>query len=194
MNVSRLNNYKFNKLETNVIKELIEYSKSKNVESARILKSGKNITDEFLIIEDELKCNLLPISAKYHCEKVNCKLFDSVKKQMLMKDATYIHYHPKPLPLSFADVFTCLKLKLNKMIAVTEDGMYSIFIPNSNIQNNSVKKIINANRKLVYALELKGGTNFILNNKYVLFRYKTGMDDFWKMFAKETDSIYISNM
>ena len=194
MNVSRLNNYKFNKLETNVIKELIEYSKSKNVESARILKSGKNITDQFLIIEDELKCNLLPISAKYHCEKVNCKLFDSVKKQMLMKDATYIHYHPKPLPLSFADVFTCLKLKLNKMIAVTEDGMYSIFIPNHKVENSQIKNLVFANKKLTYALELNGGSDYILNNKYISHVYKTKMNKFWETFAKDTNSLYISNI
>jgi len=194
MNIRKVNNYQFSPLENKIIKELIEYSQNKNIESARIIKNNEHITDKFNIVEDDLRCNLLPKGETYHCENANCKLFEALKGKVLLKDSTYIHYHPYELPLSIGDILTSFRLKLQKIIAVTKDGKYSIFIPNNNTPNKPINELYDANTKLVNAMKKHNGSDFILKNKYVFSKYKTNLNEYWHKIAEQTGSTYISNI
>lgn len=187
-------NYKFTQTESSAIKELIKYSANKKIESARIIKADKDITDKFILIEDDLRCNLLPKGEKFACENADCKLFKTLKKKVLLKDSTYIHYHPYDLPLSIGDVLTSFNANLQKMIAVTKDGKYSIFIPNNNSTNKPIKELYTANTTLVNAMKRNNGSDYILKNSYVFSKYKNQLNAFWQQIAKQTGSTYISNL
>lgn len=187
-------NYKFTQTESSAIKELIKYSANKKIESARIIKADKDITDKFILFEDDLRCNLLPKGEKFACENADCKLFKTLKKKVLLKDSTYIHFHPYELPLSIGDVLTSFNAKLHKIIAVTKDGKYSIFIPNNKTQNKPIKELYDANTTLVKAMKKNNGSDYILKNSYVFSKYKNNLNAFWQQIAEQTGSTYISNI
>ena len=185
-------NFVFTPFEKSTIKELIKYSVGKNIESARIIKNNKDITDKFIIKELEDKIFVFAKGEILPCHKSRCPIFDMAKKRILLKDTTYIHYHPLPLPLSFGDGLNAVRYKLEKMIAVFKDGRHSIFLPNRRIKlsekpfidgNQTIKEIANPEHE-----------NYILKNKANTNKYKAYIEAFWQKFAKDTNSKYFSTM
>ena len=121
-------------------------------------------------------------------------MFKNFKKLVLLKDSTYVHYHPATLPLSIGDVLTSFIFKLEKMVAVTKDGHYSIFVPNHNCKNLTLNEFYRANAKLVKFLKRIGGTDSLLNNPINFEKYKNSITEYWLNLAQQTGSKYFSNI
>ena len=192
--VNKNSSYKFTNQERNMINELIKYSADKGVESSRILKGNKNITNKFEIKEDKLFCSLNPKGEKGPCEKADCPLFNVLKRRILFKNTTFIHSHLKNLPLSFGDVLTCLAFKMKKMIAVTLDGKFSMFIPNYNSKNFSRRELYEMESKLTKILKQRGGVDYIFKTPNVFEKYKADVNSYWQNLAAKTGSKYITNL
>ena len=187
--------YKFNRLEQNTIKKLIEYSKNKRVEASRVLKSNQDITDKFIIFEDKYNCRLIPKGEKLPCENTNCPIFFHSKAKMLLRDSTYIHYHPRTLPLSIGDIYTAVMNRIKKIVAVTAEGTYSVFMPNYKMGEFTAKRdLLVANNKLSRIVRENGGEGYILDNPVIFEKYKQGLNEFIQSLAQKTDSKYFSNI
>lgn len=166
--------YNFTKLEKATIQELLQYSVGKKVEAARVLKNGKNITNKFIL------------------EETPTRIFLNSSNKDLMANSTYIHYHPKPLPLSFGDVLTAFNLKFKKIMAIFDDGRYSIFCPNPK-SPPPTEELVTGNQ-IIRDIIQKNGEDFILKNPTEFEKYKTNMHNFWQNLSQRTNSRYFSNM
>ncbi len=185
--------FQFTSLENTTIKELIQYSMKKNIESVRILKNDKNITNKFLIDESPTR---IIMQAKLNLPsflKPFASILGRLKKKMLLKDSTYIHYHPKPLPLSFGDVLQAFNYNVKKIVAVFDDGRYSVFCPNPKAKK-PIKELLNGNQKLREKIEQRGGEGDVLSDNNFIEQYKAEMQAFWQKLAQDTNSKYFSNM
>lgn len=185
--------YKFTKLELDTINELIPYCYGKNVESPRVLKGRKNITDKFILEEDELKCNIYAKGEVVPCENYNCALFKAVKKRMLLRDTTFIHFHPRPLPLSAGDILNAFYYRFKKIISVTADGLYSVFVPNFS-KAPPINELKAENARIRKIIEEHGGPEYILCNPKNFARHRVESTEFLRRLAKSTGSKYMSNM
>ncbi len=191
--IKPIGKYNFTTLEQTTIKELLQYSRGKQVESARILIDEKNITDKFIIKEDDLRCWVFPRGEVLPCHDSKCPIFNIAKKKILLKNATFIHYHPEPLPLSLGDVLMAFVFKVKKIIAVFDDGRYSIFCPNPNVKTPK-KELKDANTRLQEAIDKYKTESDFLADKENLEKYKIGIHNFWINLAESTGSKYISTM
>ncbi len=172
--IKNIPKYNFTRFEKATIEELLRYSIGKQVESARVIKAGKNITDKLFF------------------EETSTRILLKTADEKLLKNSTYIHYHPYPLPLSFGDILFAFKNKLKKIVAVFDDGRYSIFIPNTKIQIPT-EDLIAGNQKIRKIVK-KYGEDFILKNSIEFEKYKNSMHDFLQKLSQKTNSKYFSNM
>ena len=190
--INSISKYAFTLTEQKSIKELLKYCEGKNVESARILKNDTDITDKFIIDENNFRVNMHPKGEVLPCHEAHCPIFELVKKKMLLKDSTYIHFHPKTLPLSFGDVLSAFLFKMKKIVAVTSDGKYSIFAPNPSV-NVPKEELFKQNKKIREIIN-KNGIGYILDNPVHFEKYKTYMQLYWQKLAAQNKSQYMSNM
>ena len=164
--------YNFTDLEKRVIKDLIRYSSTNNLESARILKNNRNITNKFTIDEFEAKHFVYPMGTQLTEDSEKLKILVQ-KREELLDNSTYIHTHPFSLPLSIPDLLQVFKNNLRKMVAVTLDGKCSVF---ENNQTANPEPIINELRETIIRLreELKthGGDDWILKSPERFNNYK----------------------
>lgn len=164
--------YNFTDLEKRVIKDLIRYSSTNNLESARILKNNRNITNKFTIDEFEAKHFVYPKGTQLTEDSEKLKILVQ-KREELLDNSTYIHTHPFSLPLSIPDLLQVFKNNLRKMVAVTLDGKCSVF---ENNQTANPEPIINELRETIIRLreELKthGGDDWILKSPERFNNYK----------------------
>jgi len=164
--------YNFTDLEKRVIKDLIRYSSTNNLESARILKNNRNITNKFTIDEFEAKHFVYPKGTQLTEDSEKLKILVQ-KREKLLDNSTYIHTHPFSLPLSIPDLLQVFKNNLRKMVAVTLDGKCSVF---ENNQTANPEPIINELRETIIRLreELKthGGDDWILKSPERFNNYK----------------------
>ncbi|MBQ2870786.1 hypothetical protein IJE86_03680 [bacterium] len=190
--INKLATYTFTTNEQKAIKELLHYCNGKTIESARILKNDKDITDKFIIKESEYRNSMDPRGEVLPCHEANCPLFNLVKRKLHFKDSTYIHFHPRSLPLSFGDVLTAFIYRMKKIVAVSADGKFSIFIPNPH--SKVPRKELYAGNEKLSKLIREQGEGYILDNPTNFKNYKQAMHMFWQNLAERTDSKYISDM
>lgn len=184
--------FQFSKIEQATINKLLKKSAGKKFETAQILKENINITDKFIQKETAYRVFVRPKGEIFSCQNSDCPIFNQAKSNMLFKDATYIHYHPIPLPLSMGDILMAFTYKLKKIIAVFDDGRYSVFCPNKN-SIPPTNELIENNQKIREIVQ-NLGEDYILKTPTILSKYKSDLHNFLKNLAKKTNSKYFSTM
>ncbi len=192
MQIPKLQNYQFSHLEKTLINDLLEYCQKHNIESARIIKNNKNITDTFSIIEKPTSAIVLPKG--YAIPRTNSE-FEEIKniRKRLLKNSTYIHYHPMNLPLSLQDIALSCVNKFEKIIAVTSEKKISLFEPKGNLEKiqNELTKL---NQRLRDFISHKGGEDIILKNPQKREKYSRDIENLYSELCKKYGGKYYSNI
>lgn len=185
----------FTKLEKQLMKEVMEYSAKNNVETCRIIKNGKDITDRFELYEYYNLCQAYPASGKVLGVDLGFagKIFNYRRN---MKNATYIHSHNTETPLSRPDLIMAIKSGLRRMSAVTPSGKYSFI----DINPKSKKKILESlplfDKTVEKYNELieKFGETFLEDNKEALKEYQKFLMNVWSEFSQKTGIKHETNL
>ena len=133
-NLSFQPNFKanFTELEKKLMKEAMEYSKEKGVETWRIIKNGKDITDQLTLIEEPKRSGgyftktdkIFGISV----EKLGWfgNVIKGLRNRWNFINITHIHTHPREMSFSPTDIKAGLALRHKKNIVVTPSGKYAV--------------------------------------------------------------------
>lgn len=183
----------FSQLEKKLIHECVEYSKIHKVETARVIKNNKNITDKFDWFETENYVSEGPKDS--YIFGFNFGFWGSILKcAMNLKNSVYIHSHLFELPLSRPDVYAMLKRGMKRMVAVTPSGRTSVI----EFDGNKRKLLNNLSafdepKNLMEEFKRNGCENFLIyGDKFR--QYQDCMKQAWNKFVELTNAKYESEI
>ena len=182
----------FSNLEKRAMNEVKEYSALHSVETCKIIKKGKDITDRFDLFETADYVSVGPKNGNIF--GINFGVFGRIFNfKRNIRNATYIHSHMTEVPLSRPDIIFAIKTKLKKIIAVSPSGKHSTL----ELEKDSKKLFEHFNvfdEPLNKYNELAQQDENVMQNKTLLKIYQDSVKKAWERFVELTNAKYSSNI